>query len=120
MAALGSQDGQLYRAALFYMVLLLILLSFVAFAVIQLPPGDWIDQFIYYMERFGIELDESAIEALNKRWGFRDPFYVQYWKWFSNIIFRGDFGESAAHNRPVADLIAIASSCRSCCRCPPW
>ena len=64
---------------LFYMVLLLILLSFVAFAVIQLPPGDWIDQFIYYMERFGIELDESAIEALNKRWGFRDPFYVQYW-----------------------------------------
>ena len=90
---------------LFYMVLLLIMLSFVAFAVIQLPPGDWIDQFIYYMERFGIELDESAIEALNKRWGFRDPFYVQYWKWFSNIIFRGDFGESAAHNRPVADLI---------------
>ena len=90
---------------LFYMLLMLIMLSFVAFAVIQLPPGDWIDNFLYYMERFGIELDESAIEALNRRWGFRDPFHVQYWKWITNIIFRGDFGESATHNRPVADLI---------------
>ena len=90
---------------LFYMVLMLIMLSFVAFAVIQLPPGDWIDNFLYYMERFGVELDDSAIEALNRRWGFRDPFYVQYWKWITNIIFRGDFGESATYNRPVADLI---------------
>ena len=53
---------------LFYMVLLMIMLSFVAFAVIQLPPGDWIDNFIYYMERFGVTLDESAIESLNKQW----------------------------------------------------
>ena len=98
---MGSYIGR----RLFYMVLLMMMLSFVAFSVIQLPPGDWIDQFIYYMERFGVTLDESAIEALNKRWGFKDPFYVQYWKWITNIIFRGDFGESAAHNKPVADLI---------------
>lgn len=90
---------------LFYMVLLLTMLSFVAFAIIQLPPGDWIDNFVYYMERFGVTLDESAIEALNRRWGFKDPFYVQYYKWITNIIFRGDFGESAAYNRPVSELI---------------
>ena len=98
---MGSYIGR----RLFYMVLLMMMLSFVAFSVIQLPPGDWIDQFIYYMERFGVTLDESAIEALNKRWGFKDPFYVQYYKWITNIIFRGDFGESAAYNKPVADLI---------------
>jgi peptide/nickel transport system permease protein len=30
---------------------------------------------------------------------------VQYWKWISNIIFRGDFGLSFEWQQPVGDLI---------------
>ena len=31
--------------------------------------------------------------------------WLQYWKWISGILFRGDFGYSFEWNRPVADLI---------------
>ena len=89
----------------FYMFVLLVLLSITVFIIIQLPPGDWIDQYMVYIELFGYRLTDQEIEQLEVRWGFNDPIYVQYWKWFSNIIFRGDFGESMFHNRPVADLI---------------
>jgi peptide/nickel transport system permease protein len=30
---------------------------------------------------------------------------VQYWKWISGILFRGDFGESFEWNRPVTQMI---------------
>jgi peptide/nickel transport system permease protein len=33
------------------------------------------------------------------------PVYVQYWKWISGILLRGDFGQSFEWNRPVSDLI---------------
>ena len=87
------------------MLVLLVLLSVVVFAIIQLPPGDFIDTFIRRMELFGYELTDQQIAQLAERWGFTDPLYVQYWKWITNIVFRGDFGESAEHGKAVADLI---------------
>jgi peptide/nickel transport system permease protein len=33
------------------------------------------------------------------------PLYVQYFKWISNILLRGDFGQSFAWNMPVSALI---------------
>ncbi|MCB0062206.1 MAG: ABC transporter permease, partial [Caldilineaceae bacterium] len=40
-----------------------------------------------------------------ERYGLGQPVYVQYWKWVSGILFRGDFGRSFAWNMPVSDLI---------------
>ena len=87
------------------MLVLLALLSVVVFAIIQLPPGDFIDQYIIWIEIFGYRLTDLEIEQLADRWGFNEPIYIQYWKWISNILLRGDFGESMFHNKPVADLI---------------
>jgi peptide/nickel transport system permease protein len=54
----------------------------------------------------GDQLDQARIAALEQRYGLNDPFYVQYWKWISNILFYGDFGQSFAWNKPVSELLA--------------
>jgi peptide/nickel transport system permease protein len=37
--------------------------------------------------------------------GLNDPIIVQYWRWISDIVFRGDFGQSLEWNAPVGTLI---------------
>ena len=88
-----------------YMIVLLVLLSVVVFVIIQLPPGDFIDEYLNRMTAFGYEFTPEMIDELNERWGFREPLYFQYWKWISNIVFRGDFGISAYYEQPVSELI---------------
>lgn len=88
-----------------YMIVLLAVLSVVSFLLIQLPPGDWVDTFIFQMKERGIIIDEAMMRVLNKRFAFDQPVYRQYLKWIGNIILRGDFGESMEFNRPVAELL---------------
>ena len=85
----------------------LIAISIVTFVVIQLPPGDFLSTRVAEMQAFGdgtVEAQELA--RLEARYGLDQPIYVQYWTWFSNIVFRGDFGESFDYNRPVSALLA--------------
>ncbi len=83
----------------------LIAISIVIFFLIQLPPGDYLSTIIFQLEESGEEVDEALLAALRKRYGLDQPTYAQYLKWIGNIVLRGDFGYSMAHNRPVADLI---------------
>ena len=50
-------------------------------------------------------VEAHVIEALNQRFGLDQPMHVQYFKWISNIVLRGDFGQSFAWKSPVEDLI---------------
>ena len=85
-----------------YLIPTLIIVSIIAFAVIQLPPGDFLASLI----SSAVEtVDQAQVDALRERYGLDDPIYVQYWKWISGIITRGDFGDSFEWNRPVSDLI---------------
>jgi peptide/nickel transport system permease protein len=93
----------LSRVLLFVPTLLAI--SVVTFTLIQLPPGDYLTTIIYQLEESGEEVDEALLTALRKRYGLDQPMYIQYLRWISSIVLRGDFGYSMAHNRPVADLI---------------
>lgn len=83
----------------------LIAVSIIAFFVIQLPPGDFLSTQIAYLESQGESLDPAQVDALRARYGIGDPFWVQYWKWISSILFHGDFGLSFQHQRPVGALI---------------
>ena len=85
-----------------YLVPTLFIVSIIAFAVIQLPPGDFLASLI----SSAVEtVDQAQVDALRQRYGLDEPIYVQYWKWISGIIIRGDFGDSFEWNRPVSDLI---------------
>jgi peptide/nickel transport system permease protein len=90
---------------IFYMTITLILISMIAFTVIQLPPGSYLTTYLNQLQSGGTEIDEALVASLVQQFGLDQPIYVQYWKWVTNIVTRGDFGISFAHNRPVSDLI---------------
>jgi peptide/nickel transport system permease protein len=53
----------------------------------------------------GDSVDAQALDALRERYGLGQPFYVQYSKWMSGILLRGDWGQSMEWRKPVRDLI---------------
>lgn len=90
---------------LFYMIPTLFGMSIIAFLIIQLPPGDYITSMLASMADSGQNFDPDQIEAMRRAYGFGDPIWMQYLKWITGILTRGDFGYSFEWNRPVAELI---------------
>ncbi len=90
---------------LIYMVPTLIGMSIIAFLIIQLPPGDYLSSMLASMADSGVNVDQAQVQRYREIYGFDDPALVQYWKWISGILFRGDFGYSFEWNRPVISLI---------------
>ena len=86
------------------MIPTMILISFVAFAIIQLPPGDFLTTYAANLAQTGTQVSESTLANLRETYGLGQPIYVQYWKWITGM-FRGDFGFSFEWQRPVAELI---------------
>ncbi|MBB4053841.1 peptide/nickel transport system permease protein [Devosia subaequoris] len=86
------------------MVLTIWAVSFVAFAIIQLPPGDYLTSYVAQLSAAGDRIDPATIEALRQRYGLGQPFIVQYFKWIGGIL-QGDFGESFEWSAPVSELI---------------
>lgn len=86
------------------MLLTLVAVSIVAFAIIQLPPGDYLTSYIAQLASTGDQVDPRVIENLRAQYGLGEPFYVQYWKWVTGIV-QGDFGQSFEWKRPVWELI---------------
>lgn len=87
------------------MFVLLIIVSFVGFWIIQLPPGSILDVKIAQLRALGGNLPQEQIDALRRRYGADDPFLTQYWKWISRS-FQGDFGTSFGTDQSVGERIA--------------
>ena len=90
---------------LLYMIPTLIVISMISFAIIQLPPGDFLTSYVATLRQQGEDIDTQALRALEQQYGLNQPVYVQYWKWITNIVTRGDFGLSFEWQRPVSQLI---------------
>lgn len=86
------------------MIPTLFAISVVAFAIIQLPPGDYLTTYVATLAQQGETVDQAELEALKERYGLGLPFYQQYLRWIRGV-FRGDFGQSFTWNRPVNQLI---------------
>src|SRR5688572_1701968 len=78
--------------------------SIISFAVIQLPPGDYVTSYIANLQAMGTTVGQGEAEALRIQYGLDQPMYVQYLKWFG-LIMRGNFGMAMEYNRPVAEVI---------------
>jgi peptide/nickel transport system permease protein len=89
-----------------YAVLAVLVISMVSFAVIQLPPGDYVTDMINRTRQISGKIDPAAEQALREAYGFNEPMYVQYAKWMSNIIFKGEFGYSFFLKRDAGEIIA--------------
>lgn len=79
---------------------ILIGVSLITFALVHLTPGDPIDRML------GMNPDVTAQEEaiIRQRYGFDQPFYVQYWDWLSGVL-TGDFGEVIASGREVETIV---------------
>jgi peptide/nickel transport system permease protein len=97
--------GQFIIRRLFILIPFLFMVSALAFFVIQLPPGSFVDTYRRNLEAQGGTVSDAQVQALEARYGLDKPVLVQYGVWISNIILRGDFGNSFRYQRPVADIL---------------
>jgi len=88
-----------------YMIPTLIAISILSFVLIQLPPGDFLTSYVAQLRQQGDNIDETQLESLRLRYGLGQPIYVQYGKWISGIVLRGDWGQSMEWQKPVKELI---------------
>lgn len=82
-----------------YMLPTLLIISFVSFGIIQLMPGDFLNQY-----RMNPRFDPETIQQFARNFGLDKPWIVRYGIWMKNILTRGDFGYSFEMHQPVTAL----------------
>ena len=86
------------------MIVMLLLVSVVAFSVPMLSDGDPA-RTILLANTTTLDLDPDAVESLRAELGLDRPLAVQYLNWLGNAL-TGDFGKSFANRQPVgAEII---------------
>ena len=83
----------------------LIIISVVAWIIIQLPPGDYLTEHINRLRASGLTVDASEVDRLTKMYGLDQPYWGQYWKWITGIVTEGNFGYSFTFAKPVNEVI---------------
>lgn len=89
----------------FYMIIVLLLVSIASFYIVNLPPGSWIETYAIELDNSGEMVDESELLYLTERYGLDKPIHIQYIKWIIPILSAGDFGQSFEWQKPVWSLI---------------
>ena len=89
---------------LFWGAVVLLFVSFFSFLIIQLPPGDYLTSYMARLEKSGMSIDDATMAALRHSYGLDQPFYVQYYKLFSNFV-QGDMGVSFLYTEKVEVII---------------
>jgi peptide/nickel transport system permease protein len=79
-------------------------ISIIAFLVIQLPPGDFVDAYIAQISASGSVVSYETAQNIREHYGVDDPIHEQYLRWIQHI-FEGDFGVSLEFNLPVMRVI---------------
>jgi peptide/nickel transport system permease protein len=98
------------------MAVMLFLLGFAVFGLMELAPGDIVDQVIrqqLFSEnsramggRGEAAMNPEQFAARRTELGLDQPFYTQYFRWLKQVILRGDLGVSLISRAPVSFLIA--------------
>jgi peptide/nickel transport system permease protein len=79
-------------------------ISVVSFAIIQLPPGDYVTSYIAELMSTGTVVTQEEAANLRAQYGLDQPIYVQYAKWVW-LMLQGNFGVSMEWKRPVTEVI---------------
>ena len=85
-------------------VLTVIAISMLSFAIIQLPPGDFVTAYVAALSATGSIVRQEEADMLREQYGLDKPVYVQYLRWIG-LIMHGNFGMSMEYNLPVLDVI---------------
>ena len=85
-------------------ILLVVVVSFLLFLLMQLMPGDPISLLA------GPRVSLERVEELREKWGLDKPVVMQYLYWAKNAV-QLDFGTSLKHSLKVSDLIMSRLPC---------
>jgi peptide/nickel transport system permease protein len=84
---------------LFQTIIVLIIVSMIAFIIIHLIPGD------PAITMLGETATQEQIAALRQELGLDKPLVVQYVRWLGNVV-RGNLGKSIMYRENVTGLVA--------------
>jgi peptide/nickel transport system permease protein len=84
--------------------MMMLAISVVAFTLIQLPPGDFVDSYVNHKQQGGVIMTSDEVDEMRRLLGLDRPMYIQYFDWIGGVML-GDFGFSWEYRRPVADVI---------------
>ena len=79
-------------------------ISVLAFVIIQLPPGDFVDAYISNLSASGSGISAEQAQQLRAEYALDEPIYVQYLRWM-RLMARGDLGMAMEWQRPVTEVI---------------
>jgi peptide/nickel transport system permease protein len=85
-------------------VLTCVFISMATFAIIHLPPGDYVSSYVAQMAASGSSMTQEEADVLRHQYGLDQPLPVQYLKWISLAV-QGNFGMSMEWHRSVYDVI---------------
>ena len=102
------------------MFVLLFLLGFALFGLMELAPGDIVDQMMSQQimatsqggmassSRAGAEnvFSEEQLAKTREELGLDKPFYIQYFKWLHRVVVKHDLGVSLISRAPVSFLLS--------------
>jgi peptide/nickel transport system permease protein len=86
------------------MIPTLALASALIFAIIEAPPGDYLESYIAELRAQGEAVDNARIEYLRTEYGFDKSPVERYFTWVAGM-FAGDFGYSFAYELPVTAVV---------------
>lgn len=84
---------------------LILAVSIIAFAIIELPPGDYVSRYISDLEQQGKKLSEQDVQRLQQLYDMDKSLPERYLSWMGKILTKGDFGTSFEYNTPVRELL---------------
>jgi peptide/nickel transport system permease protein len=84
---------------------ILIVMSMVAFFLIQLPPGDYVSFRILQLRQSGVTTDQTTADNLAIQFGLDKPPVVQYFNWVKGIVTRGYWGYSLQWTEDVNKIL---------------
>jgi len=86
------------------MIPTLVITSALIFAIIEAPPGDYLESYIAELRAQGEAVDNARIEYLRHEYGFDKSPVERYFTWVGGM-FVGDFGYSFAYELPVTAVV---------------
>lgn len=79
-------------------------ITVLSFVIIQLPPGDYVANYVFSLSASGSSVSFGEAEALRAEYGLDQPIHIQYAKWMGKVL-QGNFGVALGWNKPVIEII---------------
>lgn len=82
----------------------MLMIAFVGYAIMELPPGDYVTQYARAQLTQGADMSQEAQDAMRHELGLDQPLLGRFAAWLVRFG-RADFGNSFEYRTPVREII---------------